>query len=284
MKEDITSSYLIIGQGAIGLPVACALAQHTNHHVTALATTPKSYGELAVEFWQQDALSLSKEQIKKFSHILVIVSPRKQENKTQAYEQSYLAICKHLATLADALPNLKRVIFVSSTAVYGDTHGQVIDEHSLPAPDTPTAKVLYQAEQVLQQAFGSSCVIVRPSGIYGRHRTFMVRLAKTAHQQGVPRWHFTNRIMDTDLIAIVFKLATMQKVKPMYLLTDTFGATSFDVLEFICQKMGYPPPKVIEGKVTGKKILANIPANWLEFADYRQGYDDILRQYHTLPK
>lgn len=294
---------LIIGQGAIGLPVACALARQ-GVSVVAVARSAKNYPAdtpSSLEFWQQDALSLTASQLADVSCIAIIVAPSasSQTDRVQAYRQSYLHICQHIAQLSCHLPKLKQVLFVSSTSVYADTH-ELIDVHRKPDATALTAQVLIRSEQVLQQAFGKKTVIVRASGIYGVNRLRLVRQAMLEHQPPVSSVHWTNRIMDTDLVKVLTGILMMSDFKPVYLATDFCPATSEEVLRFIRQQMmtlGGDAVKLSgtqekqankttqyakQAPSTGKKIISNLPKDWLEFGDYRQGYGHIIKHILTV--
>lgn len=271
--------YLVIGQGKIGLALTYALASQ-QQRVTGVSRHAKYYDEslqTLINHWQVDAKQLMVDELQHITHIAIIVSPdTKTDDRVKAYQNSYLAICQHLATLADALPNIRQVLFVSSTAVYGENGGQVIDESTIVRPNTPTAQVLYQAERVICHAFKDKAVIVRPSGIYGKGRQRMIRLAEQASIDGVPSQHYTNRIMDVDLVSVLVRILTDEKPKALYLATDFSPVSGFEVLSFICQHKNIHPPTPIRTAPTGKKIQSNLPKDWLRFADYRQGYAWIL--------
>ncbi len=267
--QPLKGRHLIIGQGSVGQPVAECLAK-VGHDVTAIARTPKHHDE-CVQFWQKDAKTLAADELTPFSHIAIIISPNHNCDRVQAYRDSYLAVCEHLAGLT--LPRVRRVLFVSSTSVYGESAGEMVDIHTPAFPKTQTAKVLIQAENILKQAFGERCVIVRPSGIYDAHSVRMRHLAKNAHVDGVPAMHYTNRIHRDDLIAVLCRVLGSPVCEPLYLASDCKPTTSLRVLEFLCQKYGYPKPAVIEGQPTGKRIRGNVD-DWLVFRDYQLGYQD----------
>ncbi|WII95669.1 sugar nucleotide-binding protein [Moraxella haemolytica] len=267
--------YLVIGQGDIGLSLTRQLAQ-TGCQVVGLSRTAKCHANLPITHWQMNALELDAKRLHNITHIAIIVSPDTQKDKVRAYQDSYLAICQHMASLADELPQIRQILFVSSTAVYSENAGEVVNEQMIAQPSTPTAKVLYDAEQVIVKAFGDKAVIVRPSGIYGVSRRRMLRLAKTAHGDGVPSQHYTNRIMDTDLVMVLWHILMQSEPKPIYIATDFCPASSREVLDFLCQKLQYQPLKVIDAPATGKRLVSNLPKEWLQFGDYRQGYTHIV--------
>lgn len=269
--------YLIIGQGGIGGQVARVLSR--KDWVVGVSRSLVGDMDDLQNFvhWQKDALALTADELQDFTHVAVIVSPSTAVgDRVQAYQESYLAICQHLANLSDGLSHIRQVLFVSSTAVYGEDEGQIIDEWTQVRPKTPTAQVLYQAEGVLREAFGQRAIVVRPSGIYGKNRQRMVRLATAAHLDGVPSSHYTNRIMDVDLVAVLVRILQSDSPKPVYLATDFCPVSSLDVLTYLCDLMDLPPPTALNQPISGKKIISNLPKQWLRFADYRQGYAWIL--------
>ena len=151
-----TQNLLIIGQGDIGLPVTNKLAQD-GLNVTGLARRERHHYALddKASFLQADALTLTAEQLQDFTALAIIVTP--DEYSTSGYHDSYLAINQHLATLADKLTNLARIVFISSTAVYGQDNGEWIDEDTAPVmPAREASQVILQAEQTLQQGFGAN--------------------------------------------------------------------------------------------------------------------------------
>jgi nucleoside-diphosphate-sugar epimerase len=64
---------------------------------------------------------------------------------------------------------VKKVLFVSSTSVYGDENG-VITEETIPNPETESGKQLLLAEAVLQQNPNFKTTILRFGGLIGEDR------------------------------------------------------------------------------------------------------------------
>ncbi|MGE6441916.1 SDR family oxidoreductase [Psychrobacter sp. NPDC078409] len=273
-----TRNLLIIGQGDIGLPVTNKLAQD-GYCVTGLARSERHHYDLidSADFLQADALTLTTEQLQAFTHIAIIVTP--DEYSTSGYHNSYLAISQHLATLASQLTKLERVVFISSTGVYGQDNGEWIDEHTSPVtPARAASKVILQAEQSLQQGFGDKAIIIRPSGIYGRERLMRLRKAREPNKDPVPAEHWSNRIMDRDLVNIIAKVLTIKAPKSVYLATDYRPVTTFELGVWLSEQVGETPPTIDNTKtsVTGKRLHSNIPLAWLDYADWQTGYRDIL--------
>ena len=271
---------LIIGQGDIGLPVTNTLAAQ-DKKITGLARQSRAHYALdaKADFIQADALTLSAEQLSGFTHIAVIVTP--DEYSASGYERSYLHICQHLASLAPQLNALERVVFISSTGVYGQDAGEWIDVHTTPqTPSRAASKVILQAEQTLQQGFGDKAVIIRPSGIYGRERLMRLRHAKETDKAPMPQAHWSNRIMDRDLVTIIGRVLTSDNPEPLYIATDYRPVTTLTLSTWLSQQLGTPVPTAdsTQTAVTGKRLHSNIPLMWLAYPDWQTGYTDIMEQ------
>ena len=279
-----TQQLLIIGQGDIGLPVTNRLAQH-NLSVTGLARGDRSDYALVdtARFIQADALTLTAEQLQEFTHIAIIVTP--DEHSIEGYRASYLAICQHVTSLGKTLSNLERIIFISSTGVYGQDNGEWIDENTLPiVPKRGASKIILQAEQALQQGFGAKAVIIRPSGIYGRERLMRLHKAREDQKTSIAAMSWSNRIMDSDLVTIITKVLTIEMPKPLYIATDYAPVTIFELTKWLSQQVGATLPEMDTSKlaVTGKRLHSNIPLAWLTYPDWQVGYQDILQHQATI--
>jgi nucleoside-diphosphate-sugar epimerase len=110
---------------------------------------------------------------------------------------------RHLAAI---LPERARLVYISTSGVYGDCGGAVIDETRPVAPQNARARRRVDAEQVLRRwAVGSHGVlsILRVPGIYAENRLPLKRL-----EQGTPALStqddvYTNHIHADDLARII---------------------------------------------------------------------------------
>jgi len=274
--------WLIIGQGAIGLDVTNQLVAD-GYPVTGLARRERKAYDLAEHagFIQHDARTLNAEQLSPFSHIAIIVTP--DEYSESGYQDSYLAIAQHFASLSAQLPQLQRMVFISSTGVYGQDSGEWIDKDTVPTTPTRAAsQVIYQAEQVLQSAFTSQLSIIRPSGIYGKTRLMRLRQAEKGSAASIDDPHWTNRIMDSDLVQIIVKVLTIDMPEPLYIATDYAPVTTKDLMFWLSEQLGTDMPSVNKtDAVTGKRLHSNIPLTWLLYPDWQMGYQAILASYQT---
>ena len=110
--------------------------------------------------------------------------------------------------LTAILPEHGRMVYVSTTGVYGDCGGALFDESRPVAPCNPRALRRVDAEQVLRRwarRAHSDLSILRVPGIYGADRLPLKRL-----QQGTPALVeaddvYTNHIHADDLASIIVR-------------------------------------------------------------------------------
>ena len=104
------------------------------------------------------------------------------------------------------LPERVRLVYVSTSGVYGDCGGAWIDETRAVAPHNPRARRRVDAEAVLRRwgRHGSRCVsILRVPGIYAADRLPLARLEKRSPALIAADDVHTNHIHADDLAAII---------------------------------------------------------------------------------
>ena len=122
----------------------------------------------------------------------------------EAYRRVYLEGCRNLA---GRFPEA-RLVFTSSSSVYGQVDGSVVTETSEAEPDRETGKILRMAEDVILDAGG---IAMRLAGIYGPGRSVLLRkfLSGEAVIEEDGR-RFINQIHRDDAARAVFHLVTMR--------------------------------------------------------------------------
>ena len=293
---------LMIGLGKIGLPVAKQLTAQGHCVIGVSRSTPTDLAfcspmtaklppdndhlyQKNLHFVASDARALIIAQLSQWTsqinQICIIVSP--DTLSLQGYRDSYYAIAENVVRLGDHLPNLKRVVFISSTGVYGQNAGEVIDINTpVFAPASATSQVILQTEQLLQQHFEDKSVIIRPSGIYGQSRLRLLTMATQLAAQSpnmtsdYPSNTWTNRIMDIDLVSIIVKVTNTGETVPVYLATDNAPVPLYTVLNYLATAQGLNLSLPCMEPTTGKRIINNLPTTWLNYPDWQSGYQHIL--------
>ena len=180
---------LIAGMGYVGSALA-ARWQDAGGEVLGLrrSTAP---GCLSVDLSDEASLAQALANVRGRVDRLVYCAAadgRTPEAYRKAYVQGFGTLLK---VLGDA--PLERVIFTSSTAVYGQGGGQWVDEESETVPSGFTGEMLLEAESLLPKDIGVS---LRLAGIYGPGRTRLVRMV--AEGKAAAGERYTKRIHRDD--------------------------------------------------------------------------------------
>jgi nucleoside-diphosphate-sugar epimerase len=178
----------------------------------------------------------------------------------------------------------RRILFVSSTAVYGDVDGGWVTEESPAESPVPTARLVREAEEVLLGRTDRGTVL-RLSGIYGPGRTRLIDQVTggTAVLPADPQW--TNRIhRDDAAAAIVHLLTAVDAPASIYLGSDELPVDLGEVLRFLAAELDLPdPPRGDAAGGSGRGGARRIDSRRLRstgfsftYPTYREGYRAVL--------
>ncbi|TLM72774.1 SDR family oxidoreductase [Pseudarthrobacter sp. NamB4] len=217
----------------------------------------------------------------------VVIAVAADSPSEEAYRSAYVNGLTHvLDALAHDGVVPQRVLFISSTAVYGDAGGGWVDEHTPPAPGGFSGRILVEAEQLLQARFSGTATTaasLRLGGIYGPGRTRLIDQVRGGSAIVPEDLRYTNRIHRDDAAAAIVHLAGMPSTPaPTYIGVDNDPADFGTVLRFLAAEMGLPEPPVGDAGPArgGNKRCRNqlLLGTGFEFAfpSFREGYRDIL--------
>jgi len=188
-----------------------------------------------------------------------------------------------LAALRKAGCPLRRVFFTSSTAVYGESAGEWVDEASVTQPLGFNGRVLLDAEAIVREA-PEMGINVRLSGIYGPGRTRLVR--KVWSGQAVATRSWTNRIHVEDCAGVLHHLMRIDNPEALYLASDDEPATTAAVTTWLSRELGVPPPPQPTGDSQPQRLNKRCRTTRLRDSGYRfeqptfrEGYRPIVREF-----
>lgn len=95
----------------------------------------------------------------------------------EEYRRVYVRGMVNLVSWIGLTP-IRKLVYTSSTGVYGQDDGSEVNERSPTEPETETGRILVEAEEVLRRAFHANrlpAVILRVAGIYGPGRGYWLR-------------------------------------------------------------------------------------------------------------
>lgn len=162
----------VIGCGWLGLPLAISFVKD-GYAVHGSTTSEEKIGHLAKEGITPFLISLSEDRIKGdilgfLLHIdtLVINVPPKLRGK--GAKENYVKKM-HLLHQEINKAKIDKVIFVSSTSVYGDIDGEVT-EKTIPQPTTESGRQLLASEALFKNDTNLQTTIIRFGGLIGPER------------------------------------------------------------------------------------------------------------------
>lgn len=211
--------------------------------------------------------------------LYIILTP--EERSEQGYTRAFLeAPLKLLDRLAEQQP-LPPVIFVSSTAVYGEA--DKVDEQTPPRPERFNGRILLAAEEEISTR--ALATVVRFSGIYGPGRERLLRqAAEVADGAAPPALRWTNRIHRDDCVRLLVHLGEgwlAGDLQPSVVLgTDREPVLNRDVLNWLGERTGRPLDLSTAGEPGGKRVFSRYLQYaddfHLDYPDFRAGYEQVL--------
>lgn len=277
----MTRRLLIAGCGDLGVRLAGKLDRGGGWQATGLRRSPDrlpaSIEPVAADLLEPDSLARLPVD---WDAVVYTATPseRSEAGYRAAYVEGLANLIEHVRT--------PRLVFVSSTAVYGQDAGEWVDEDAPTDPQRFNGRVLLEAEALARAADGG---VVRLSGIYGPGREWLIRKARSGDvecRRKPPIW--TNRIHSDDAasaLAHVIQLDDRQfEAQRTWIASDGQPAPRWDVLAWLADRLGMPGPVEPSEKDSdagqGKRVSsARLRATGfrLQYPDFKSGYESLLK-------
>lgn len=166
-----------------------------------------------------------------------------------------------------------RFVYISTSGVYGDCGGALVDETHAVNPQSARAKRRADAEEQLAlwcMRLGIALVILRAPGIYAANRLPLERL-----RAGTPVLHarddvYTNHIHADDLAAICARALDDEAPAGVYNASDDTQLMMGEWFDLVADRAGLPrPPRIARSEAAGR-----IPAGMLSFMSESRRLDN----------
>jgi nucleoside-diphosphate-sugar epimerase len=186
------------------------------------------------------------------------------------------------------------MVYTSSTSVYPQGGGEVVDESAEAPGATPNGAIIRESERLLEHASPAACArwfILRLAGIYGPARHHLLDQlregVKTLNGSGGHRLNLVHR--DDIVTAIMACLEASGSVDGgIFNVADTAPARRSEVVEWLTAQLKTSAPP-FDGTATGRRAGAPMPDRTIssakiqrelgwspKYPDYRTGFGAIL--------
>ena len=280
------SAHLIIGCGYLGRRVA-ALWNAQGKRVYAL--TRGRSGELqkaGIEPIVGDVLDLaSLSALPRASTVLYAVGMDRSTGRS--FREVYL---DGLTNVLERMPQPERLIYISSTSVYGQSQGELVDESSPTEPTEENGKIVLEAERLLREKVPEA-IVLRFAGIYGPGRI----IRQAALMKGEPligdadKW--LNLIHVEDGARAVLAAESLAQPGETILIADGHPVRRREFYTFLAELLGAPPAR-FEPVSAGNPLPPHESANRrlsnlkmrsqlkldVQYPDYRTGLQATVKK------
>ena len=284
MPLDEQSPVLVVGAGYVGTALLgrlAALGCPSYALKRGFDAPPPGARAIVADLTDPSTLSRLPKDLR---FIVYLLSP--DASTDDAYRAAYVSGLQNLLA-SDAVKDspLERILFASSTAVYGQSDGSLVNEESHTEPDSFSGRRLLEAEALLRTAPVPS-VVVRFAGIYGPGRQRLLTSVQSGTASVGTRPHLTNRIHRDDCAGFLLHLLELESPDPLYIGVDDEPCEMSVVLTWLAEALGAPPPRTGEAGGSGRERGGNKRCSnqrlrqsgyELAYPSFREGYGALIR-------
>jgi nucleoside-diphosphate-sugar epimerase len=281
---------LVVGCGYIGWPLAVNLARagHEVHGMRrsfppAIEADPPGLVRLQADITRPATLEHLPA-----GYDWVVLCAASGGGGPEAYRSLYVEGTRNVMDwLAGGPP--RKLVYTSSTSVYGQDDGSVVDEASPTHPPTETGQLLVQAERQLLAAARAGevpAVVLRLAGIYGPGRGYWFRrfLAGEALIEGRGQ-RYLNMIHRDDVIGAVIAALERAGAGEIFNVVDNEPVSQVELFKWLARRLDRPMPPSIEedaavvrkrgssNKRVSNRKLATQLGYQLKYPTFREGYE-----------
>ena len=252
---------LIVGCGDIGLRVADALRNRVV--LRALSSHPQRFallrerGITPLAGNLDDVATLAR--LAALGTRVIHLAPPANEQSGAWWRD--LRTQSLLRAIALRSPPLK-IVYASTSGVYGDCAGQIVEESRTPHPRTPRAQRRFDAEKLVRHFARRSrvpAIVLRVPGIYGGGRGGG---ARDRLMQGTPVLNarddvYTNHIHADDLARVAAIALWRGASLRTYNASDDTQLKMGDYYDFAAQLLGLPKPRRIPRSAAEQELSLN---------------------------
>ena len=262
---------LIAGCGYVGSRLAVEL-KASGHHVFALRRDPSTLEGveiIAADLTEPSTLTLPEVDV-------AIFTAAPDAGDERAYRAIYVDGSKNLA---NALHPRARLIFTSSTAVYGQDDGSEVDESSPTTPSSFRGRVLREAE-------GNADVALRLGGIYGPGRVRALEQLRRGEARYNPG-RYLNLIHRDDASGVLQYLTALEQPERVYIGVDEEPVESEVFYRWLAGRSGSSTPLADTTRAGKNKRCSSAKLRTsgyrFRYPTFREGYGELIAKSVLAP-
>lgn len=235
-----TKKITVIGCGWLGLPL-CEKLTALGHTIVTTTTS----------------LDKQKDLEKKFESYLFDVTKDNPDSKLLDSDILIYTIPPlgkgEVETFFNSIDSNKKILFISSTSVYGKNQGDVTEEKAFD-PNSKNALVLREAEIFLKKRF-KNLTIIRPGGLYDEKRHPVYFLAgKTGLTTGDEYLHLVHR---DDCINAIMSIIEKNIWNEEFNLVNDLRVKKEEYYIEIAKKLKLEPPQYLKTPISNPTKISN---------------------------
>ena len=296
---NTTPNFLVVGCGDVGKRVAHRLLAN-NAKISALTHSKASENSLKTlgiepifaDLDQADSVSAITQSFDNIFYFAPPPSSGQIDSRMQNFIQHYLR--QHLP---------KRIVYISTTGVYGDHSDNWINEETPAKPQVDRSRRRLNAEnQIIELAKNTKLeyVIVRVAGIYSLEKLPIERLQENKKILARNLSGASNRIHAEDLADILVAAMLNSKSGEIYNATDGAPSTMSDYFMAVAHTFDLPAPEEVDWqyanahfsqgmlsylkeskKISNEKILKQLGIH-LNYPDLTTGLKQCQEEYNAI--
>ncbi|WET00751.1 NAD(P)H-binding protein [Flavobacterium sp. YJ01] len=250
----------ILGCGWLGFPLAKKLIEKGNS-IKGSTTSENKLSILENAGINPFLVTLDSESISESvssflaeSEILIIdIPPKLRSENPNSEKKVFVEKIKNLIPFIEK-STVKKVLFVSSTSVYGDDN-DFITEESIPNPETESGKQLILAENLLQKNKNFETTILRFGGLIGedRHPVKFLAGKENLENPDAP----INLIHLNDCISVIEEIINLSKWNQVFNAVAPFHPTRAEYYTQKAIEKSLILPKFSSEKSNIKKVISS---------------------------
>lgn len=242
---------IILGCGYLGRALTQRLRER-GEAVIGVVRTPESAAAVAEAGGEPLQLDLTRADLKALApagkQVFHLAPPPNDEERD--------ALTAHLIESFWGIGHPRRLVYVSTTGVYGDCGGAWVDESREPQPTAGRALRRWDAEQQLRRwsrDSGAELVILRVAGIYACDRLPLARIRSRQPVVRADEAPWSNRIHADDLTSVCERAMDRAPAGALYNVCDGHPSTMTDYFCRVADAAGLPqPPQIPLAEADGK--------------------------------